>query len=353
MNDLRVIVVGAGILGRRHARVFNEIDGVRVVGVADHSIERAAATGNPAFASLDDALAAVECEVVSVATPDHLHREPVLTALRAGKHVLVEKPLATSVADARAMIAAAQDKKRVLQVNYSQRWVPEYAWIKQQIAAGAIGRPVMVQSSKQDTIHVPTRMISWAADTSPIWFMSSHDIDLVTWFLDDTADSVVAMEQRGVLDGLGVAVHDGVDAIVRYTGGATASFHSSWIHPNSYPSITVDHITVVGESGVIEFRSKGREVECYTRTGGTVMTFNGPQTANEVDGRLEGAFRNSLLTFLAAVAGGPEAPTSAARTQHVVEIQEAILVAAARNEPVHIDPFFSRGAAEIAEVTGR
>jgi predicted dehydrogenase len=344
MNEIRVVVVGAGILGRRHARVFNEIEGVRVVGVADHSIERAAATGNPAFASLDEALAGADCDVVSVATPDHLHREPVLTALRAGKHVLVEKPLATSVAEARAMIAAANDNQRVLQVNYSQRWVPEYAWIKQQIAAGAIGRPVMIQSSKQDTIQVPTRMIGWAAETSPIWFMSSHDIDLVTWFLEDSAESVTATEQWGVLNGLGIAVHDGVDAIVRYIGGATASFHSSWIHPNSYPSITVDHITIIGESGVIEFRSKGREVECYTRTGGTVMTFTGPQTATEVEGRLEGAFRNSLLTFLAAVAGGPEAPTSAARTLHVVEIQEAILSAAVQNRTVQLSPPLSMQA---------
>ena len=337
MNEIRAVVVGAGILGRRHARVFNEIDGVRVVGVADHAIERAAATGCPAFSSLDEALEQVACDVVSVATPDHLHREPVLTALRAGKHVLVEKPLATSTADARAMIVAAQENERVLQVNYSQRWVPEYAWIKQQIAAGAIGRPVMIQSSKQDTIHVPTRMIGWAAATSPIWFMSSHDIDLVTWFLDDTAESVVATEHWGVLSDMGIAVHDGVDAIVRYSRGAAASFHSSWIHPNSYPSITVDHITIIGESGVIEFRSKGREVECYTRTGGTTMAFTGPQTANEVDGRIEGAFRNSLLTFLAAVAGGPEAPTSAARTQHVVAIQEAILTAATQHRTVLLD----------------
>src|SRR5688500_94506 len=120
MNEIRVVVVGAGILGRRHARVFNEIEGVRVVGVADHSLERAAATGNAAFASLDDALAKVECDAVAVATPDHLHREPALAALAAGKHVLVERPLATSIADARAMIAAARAQQRVLQVNYSQ-----------------------------------------------------------------------------------------------------------------------------------------------------------------------------------------------------------------------------------------
>jgi predicted dehydrogenase len=341
MSEIRVVVVGAGILGRRHARVFNEIEGVRVVGVADHSLERAAATGAPAFASLEAALAAVQFDAVAIATPDHLHRVPVLIALAAGKHVLVEKPLATSVADARMMIDAAARQQRVLQVNYSQRWVPEYEWTKHHIASGAIGRPVMIQSSKQDTIHVPTRMITWAASTSPIWFMSSHDIDLITWFLEDTAESAVATEQRGLLEGRGVAVHDGVDAIVKYRGGATVSLHSSWVLHNSYPSITVDRMTIVGEEGVIEFRSQNREIEWYGKSGGTRLEFTGPQTATEVDGRLEGAFRSSLLSFVAAVAGGPEAPTSAARTQHVVEIQEAILTAAAQGRTVQLQPTLS------------
>lgn len=330
MNEIRVAVVGAGILGKRHARVFGEIEGARLVAVADHTLERAqaAAQGAPAFTGIEPLLDSVECDAVAVATPDHLHREPVTAALNAGKHVLVEKPLATSTADARAMIGLAQDNGLVLQVNYSQRWVPEYMWIKQQITAGAIGRPRLVLSSKQDTIFVPTRMINWAAHTSPIWFMSSHDIDLITWFVDERATSVRARESRGVLEGLGVPAHDGVDALISFAGGATLNLHSSWIHPETYPTIVVDRMTIVGETGVIEFYSRGRQIECYTRTGGTTMEFTGPQTATEVNGRLEGAFRSSLLAFLGSIASGVEAPTSAAHTLHVVEIQAAILAAA-------------------------
>ncbi len=281
MSEIRVAVVGAGILGKRHARVFGEIDGARLVAVADHSLERAqaAAGAGRAFTSIEELLAGVECDAVAVATPDHLHVDVVTAALNAGKHVLVEKPLATSVGAARAMIELAERNGLVLQVNYSQRWVPEYAWIKQQIAAGSIGRPRLVQSSKQDTIYVPTRMINWAAHTSPIWFMSSHDIDLVCWFLDDRATSIVARETRGVLDGLGIDTHDGVDALVRYAGGATLALHSSWIHPETYPVLVVDRMSIVGDAGVIEFQSRGRQIECYTRAGGTTMSFSGPQTA--------------------------------------------------------------------------
>ena len=330
MDEIRVAVVGAGILGKRHARVFGEIEGARLVGVADHSLERAqaAANGAPAFTNIEELLRNVECDAVAVATPDHLHRDPVTSALNAGKHVLVEKPLATSLSDARALVDLARRHGLVLQVNYSQRWVPEYLWIKQQIMSGAIGKPRLVLSSKQDTVFVPTRMINWAAHTSPIWFMSSHDIDLITWFLEDRVTSVNARETRGVLDGLGVAVHDGVDALIAFAGGATLNLHSSWIHPESYPTIVVDRMTIVGDAGVIEFYSRGRQIECYTRTGGNTMTFSGPQTATEVNGKLEGAFRSSLLSFLTSIVSGQEAPTSAARTLHVVEIQEAILMAA-------------------------
>jgi len=333
MDEVRIAVVGAGILGRRHARVFHEIDGARLVGVADPAAERAeaaaAVAGCPTFADLDALLGAVECDAVAVATPDHLHEDPISTAIAAGKHVLVEKPLATSLPGARAMVDAAAARGVVLQVNYSQRRVPEYAWMKERIDAGDIGRPIMVQSSKQDTIHVPTRMISWAAGTSPIWFMSSHDIDLVTWFLAARATAVTARPTRGLLAALGIDADDGIDAVVQYDSGATAAFHSSWVLPNSYPTITVDRMSVIGEAGVLEFQSAGRRVDLYDARGGRSVAFTGPQTATEVDGRIVGAFRGSLESFIDAVRGGPEPSTSAARTLHVVEIQAAILAAAA------------------------
>lgn len=332
MDQLRVAVIGAGILGRRHARVFHEIEASRLVAVADHTLERAQAAaqlaGARAYSDAGQMLNEIDCDVVAVATPDHLHVAPVMSALRAGKHVLVEKPLATSLPDAQALIEEARQRGLVLQVNYSQRYVPEYAWLKEQIAAGTIGPPAMVVSSKQDTIHVPTRMITWAAASSPIFFMSSHDIDLVTWFVGARAESVVAQERRGTLDALGVYVHDGVDALVKYENGVVANFHSSWILPESYPTITVDRMTIIGNAGMLHFESRDRSVACYAATGGRTVTFSGPQTATELEGRIRGAFRSSLETFLQAVQAGVEPDTSGQRTLHVVAIQVAILDAA-------------------------
>lgn len=338
MSELRVAVIGAGILGRRHARVFSELEGTRLVAVASRTPEQAEAVasgyGARAFADAAQMLDEVACDVVAVATPDHLHFAPVMAALTRGRHVLVEKPLATTLPEARTLVAEAERRRLVLQVNYSQRWVAEYAWMKQQIDAGVIGRPVMALSSKQDTIFVPTRMIAWAAFTSPIFFMSSHDLDLVAWFVGGRAVRVLAQETRGVLAAQGVAVHDGVDALVSYDTGAKATFHSSWIHPNSWPQITTDRLTVIGDAGLIHYESTGRRVQCYTRTEGRNIAFTGPQTATEVAGRIQGAFRASLEEFCRCVRGGIIPATSALRTLHVTETQLAILESAAAGEPV-------------------
>ncbi|HSJ06554.1 MAG TPA: Gfo/Idh/MocA family oxidoreductase [Longimicrobiales bacterium] len=327
--ELRIAVVGAGILGRRHARVFHEMDGVTLAAVVSRTRERAEALagdhGVTAYTDLSALLADGSCDAVAIATPDHLHAEAVLAALAAGVHVLVEKPLATTLPEARAMVAAAEGRGLVLQVNYSQRRVPEFEWIRDQVAAGVVGTPVMIQSSKQDTIFVPTRMISWAAHTSPIFFMTSHDLDLVAHFLGARAVSVTAREQRGVLEARGIATHDGVDALVTYDTGATASFHSSWIHPETWPLLVTERMTIIGEEGVIHFENQGRRVECFSPAGGKTLTFSGPQTATEVDGRIKGAFTATLEEFRDCILSGTQPATSAASTLHVTATQVAIL----------------------------
>jgi predicted dehydrogenase len=340
MHGMRVAVIGAGILGRRHARVFHEMDGVEFVAVMSRTREAAAQVaaqyGAAAFTDVEQMLDTVACDAVAVATPDHLHFAPVMAALGAGLHVLVEKPLATSAAEAHAMVAEAARSGLVLQVNYSQRRVPEFAWIREQVVAGVIGRPVMVQSSKQDTLFVPTRMITWAAHTSPIYFMSSHDLDLVAWFTGGRAVRVAAQEQRGVLEARGIAAHDGVDALVTWDTGATASFHSSWIHPDSWPHIVTERMTIIGDAGMIHFENQGRRVECFARDGGRTVSFSGPQTATELDGRIAGAFTQALEEFRDCVLTGREPDTSAARTLHVTLTQAAILESVASGEPVQV-----------------
>jgi predicted dehydrogenase len=304
--------------------------------VADASAERAAQVGErfgvPGYADTAELLARSDITAVSIATPDHLHAEPVFAALRAGKHVLIEKPLATDLGQAEAMIAAAHSAGRTLMVNYSQRFVPEFNWAKQQIASGAIGKPLIVRSLKDDQISVPTEMLRWAAQTSPIFFMTSHDLDLVRWYLEDEPETVYAQEASGVLKARGIDVHDGVEAVVRFRGGAVATFHSSWIHPSGFPGLTDSWMQLIGSEGVLSL-GRGREHDLFVAGRATSPRFG---TADDVGGTLRGAFRLSLEHFLDSIKRGVEPMTSAARTLGVTATQCAIIESLRQKGPVQV-----------------
>src|ERR1700730_8743823 len=119
---LRVGVIGVGLLGERHARFWAQQPDVELVGVADGRLERATEVANKwgapaAYASAEELMDRARPDAVSVATPDFVHRAPVVTALEGGAHVLVEKPLALTTDDARGMIDAAAQANRLLMVN--------------------------------------------------------------------------------------------------------------------------------------------------------------------------------------------------------------------------------------------
>lgn len=327
MSKVKVAIVGAGILGSRHARVFHEQIDSEVVAVIDTNQARAqdVATkiGTKAFSSLTEALEICNPDALAVATPDHLHRDSVLTALNHGLHVFLEKPLATTAKDAEAIIQAAEASDAVVMINFSQRFVPDYVWIKDAIDQGKIGKPIMVNSQKFDTLYVPTEMIAWAAKTSPTFFMSSHDFDLVNWYLKVSPIEVVAHESRGVLEAKGIDIHDGINILVQYEGGISTSFHSSWIHPNTYPIIADGNLQIIGSEGMLTLNNRTRRAELYNSKGGQELVFAGPHTANEVNGKIVGAFTDSVRHFLACIFEKREPDTSPRKTLHTIYTQLA------------------------------
>ena len=340
MSKLRVAVVGAGLLGARHARVFHEQPDAETVAVVDVNGARAESVaqkvGARAYASLEAALADTAIDAVAVATPDHLHRAPVLTALDAGKHVLMEKPLATTREDSEAIVDRAAAGSPIVMVNYSQRFVTDHAWLQGVIERGEIGQPQMVISVKFDTLYVPTGMLGWADQTSPIFFMSSHDLDLVHWFLGADPTEVVAHEARGTLDERGVAVHDGLNALIQFAGGVSANFHSSWIHPTTYPRVADGYLQIIGREGAVAYNMRTRTAELFNGRGGQTVEFTGPHTADEVGGKMTGAFIHSVRHFLDCAREGREPWTSPRRTLSTTLAQLAVLDSLRLKQPVKV-----------------
>lgn len=339
---LRVGVLGTGILGTRHARVWSELADTELVAVCDINSERAEQTAGQynarAFTDYKKMFADAALDAVSIATPDHLHRDPVLAALDANVHVLQEKPLATNAPDARAIARASERSNRVVMVNYSQRFVSDHVWLQDAIVRGEIGTPRMVLSVKHDNISVPTGMIrGWAQETSPLYFMSSHDLDLVHWFLKVDPINVVAQETRGTLDAQSIPVHDGLNALITFENNVIASFHSSWIHPNTYPRIADGFMQIIGDAGALTYSNRTRTAELYNARGGQKVEFTGPHTADMADGKITGAFVTSLQHFLASVREGREPDTSPRRVLPTALAQAAIMDSLKTKQPIVLE----------------
>ncbi len=310
MEKLRIGVIGAGIMGRLHARIVHEHAAAELVGVYDTNGQRAAELaaqyGASACAELGQLLQ-LGLDALIVAVPDFLHYEPVMAALSAGKHVLVEKPLATEVSEAEAIAAKVRETGLKLMVNYSNRWIPAYLQAKREVESGRLGRILWAYARKNDTINVATEMLAWSAKSSPAWFLSSHDVDYVRWCFGAEAVEAYATGQKMALAQLGVETYDGIQAIVKFANGAAAIFESGWIYPNTFPTTVDSFIELVGSGGAIHI-DRTRESLAVTTAAGHLY----PKTSItvEVAGRLQGALPTSVGLFIEAVLEGKEPPVT-------------------------------------------
>jgi predicted dehydrogenase len=284
-----------------------------------------------------DEVAASDVEAVTVATPDHLHREPVVRMLRAGKHVLVEKPLATSVADGRAMVAAALESGRYLMVDFHARWHPLFMGAKGYVERGELGAPVMAYARLSDTIWVPTEMLRWSGESGPEWFLFPHVMDIVRWLFGREPVEVVAKGHRGVLERRGIACWDAIQAIVGFEGGAFCTFETSWIVPESYSNVVDNRLSIYGEKGGLELRN---EPSLWAFTD----RFHTPFSSESVTryGKVWGFQYESIRYFADCVADGVAPEASGADGLAVTAMIEATLRSLAEKRPVTIAEVMDR-----------
>lgn len=244
-------IVGVGLIGEQHAQAWRanpradvalvcDVDGARARAVADQ-------LGCDATSSLDD-VAASDVQAVSIATPDFAHRDAAVRLAQAGKHLLVEKPLATSAEDARAIVHAARAAGVLGTVNLGNRWNPQMIQAREAVRAGEIGEPVMLHARLSDTIDVPTKMLSWAARSGPHWFLFSHTMDVARWVLGQEAVEVYAIGSKGVLAEQGIDAWDAIQALVRFER-SFGTFETAWILPSAWPNLLESEWTLYGSRG--------------------------------------------------------------------------------------------------------
>jgi predicted dehydrogenase len=251
----KVAVVGLGIWGKNHALSYADYDRCELALVCDADRERAREVGeNLGVKWTDDVadVAASDVDGVSIATPDHLHTAVTIEMLEAGKNVFVEKPLATSVEEARQLAAAAAGSGQIALVDFQNRWNPTFMGIKESVSKGEIGAPVMGYVRLSDSITVAESWLSWAGRSGPEWFLFPHTIDIVRWIIGQEPVSVYALGKRGILSGRGIDCWDAIQALVQFQS-CFFTFETSWVVPAGSPSVVDSRFVLYGESGKIDY----------------------------------------------------------------------------------------------------
>jgi UDP-N-acetylglucosamine 3-dehydrogenase len=227
-SPLRVGVVGVGVMGSNHARVFADLAGVSLVGVADPDRKpRDMVAGALACAAFSDVgeLLAVGVDAVTIAAPTHLHQELALDCIKRGVHVLVEKPIAPSVAEGRTIIAAARHAGVSLMVGHVERFNPTVEAIKDAIRAEDILSIAITRVGP-----FPPRM----SNVGVVIDLAVHDIDLIRWF---TESEIVEVQPQ-----LSSALAEREDIALlqfRTASGVLAHINTNWLTPFKARNVTI------------------------------------------------------------------------------------------------------------------
>lgn len=179
--------------------------------------------------SLDDLLLDPEIQAIYISTQNHLHKEQSLKAIKAGKHVLCEKPLALSVADAAEMVSAAEEAGVVFATNHHLRNAESHKALRRAVQGGLIGKPVAARVFH--AVSLPPHLQGWRIADSDngggvILDITVHDTDTLRFILNDDPVEVTALTQAGELSVNGVA--DSVMGVIRFKSGLLAQFHDSF-----------------------------------------------------------------------------------------------------------------------------
>ncbi|MBN1874815.1 MAG: Gfo/Idh/MocA family oxidoreductase [Anaerolineae bacterium] len=256
MDKVKVGLVGAGIWGTMHARAYTQHPLVDLAAVCDLDENRARQVAEQYGVAhvYTDVVAMIENENlqgISVATPDATHTPIVLEAVAKGLHILVEKPLATTVAECEQMISAAKAAGVLLMVDWHNRWNPPYHHAWQAIRAGELGDVRYIYYRLSDTVYVPTKMLPWAAQSTVMWFLGSHALDTTCWLMGKRPTRIYCQKRAGMLAGMGVDTPDLYVTLLDFEDGALAIIENTWILPQASPALIDHKCEILGTQGAI------------------------------------------------------------------------------------------------------
>lgn len=276
---LRVAVIGAGSMGRNHARVYSELPDAELAAVVD--VDEKIATGVAdryrarAYREFREMLAVEKPQAVSIAVPTALHAEVALAAMQAGAHVLIEKPIAATLEEGWAIIERANQLGRKLMIGHIVRFNPAIQALKHKLDAGDLGRIFQIICRRVGPFPARIRDVGVVVDLAP------HDIDIMRFLSGKEPLRVYAeTEQRIHTDH-----EDLLLGVLRFSDGITGSLEINWLTPTK-----IREVLVLGERGLFKVDDLTQDLYFYENVQANGVFWPALQT-------LKGVSEGSMIRF--------------------------------------------------------
>jgi predicted dehydrogenase len=346
MGKLKVGVIGCGsIASRRHLIEYAANQDVEITAVCDvvasRAEEMALAYGAKAFTEYDDVLQLDEIDVISVCLPNHLHAPVSIAALNAGKHVLCEKPMATSIEEAEEMIQAARRNQKTLMIAHNQRFVASHQKAKQLIESGEIGK---IYSFRTTFGHPgPER---WSIDGRSSWFFNKdqaligalgdlgvHKSDLIRYLLGEVVEVGAFVETSAKEN---TDVDDNAVAILKMESGVIGTLAASWSYVAGGDNSTI----IYGENAILRLEDDRDHSLIVQYKNGEVVKYEldkiqtneaGGQTTTHVIDHFVDAIKNNKDPLITGEEGKKSlevilAALDSNKTKKIVNLKAATIV---------------------------
>lgn len=292
-----VAVVGAGPMGINHARAVSAHPTLNLKSVVDIEGSRAREVGEACGAEdnyTDFRKSLPDVEAVVVATPETVHAEQAIAALDHDRHLLLEKPLASTIDDARRIAERAIDSDVVTATGFILRYEPTYAKTQRAAATGELGSIVSARAKRG--IPLPNSEKS-GPRSHPVFYTSIHDIDVLRWCVDSPIVRVSAAQRRGRLEA--VDVPDALQALLTFENGAIATIEMVGVLPPDTPGGIIASLELTGTEGYAAIETPGDVLTIHADRYDRPDTHHWPV----VDGRIYGSVRLQMDRFADAIAG--------------------------------------------------
>jgi UDP-N-acetylglucosamine 3-dehydrogenase len=331
-EQYKVALVGGGHIGNVHARHWHAVPGVELAAVVDPRGEAVRVAGNPpVFTDWAAMLACVRPDIVDIAVPTALHCDYIRRAAAEGMAVFCEKPLARTMNDCDAIVAAVESAGTPFMAGHVARWFPAYAAAQRLVASGGVGAPATIHASRTGAYPGAGRPDNWYADHDQsggvILDLMLHDLDWMRWCVGDV-DRVFAKglcakpEYRGRLDYALVTL--------RFKSGAVGHATGSWSHP---PGLRMT-FEIAGDAGLVDHdsaRTVPLTVALRTETGAMGGAAPKSPMAAEND-----PYFLELSAFVEALRTGGKPPVSVHDAREAVRIALAAIESAETGKVVSL-----------------